>query len=356
MTTTVGFEFHNFAFNVFHCPVNPSVRLVTTADSTPDGYVLRLTDAKDVTVHQTVINTGSSWLRSIALTTADGAVVAVDDLAPGMVAVVDTTIAAVSTGTVFTASVSAVPFTAAGAAVDGFATVTDSDLATVSFEPSSEDPNSGGSEDPGSDPGSEAWSKADLHVSEIWFNVEPTITGEVFSVSVKVENAGDRTASGSAIKLYLAGLEHSLNSAEAGETPAATSSLGTLIAGEVKIFTFKGLVAQSTPGQFRVIALVDPDNEIVEYSDGDNHGTLVYALNAVSVSISVGGDGVTLSWNNYWGQIYTVMESSNLEEWTPSVGYEGILSARDVDGSITNTVTIPFGEEMKFFKLRVDQQ
>ena len=115
-------------------------------------------------------------------------------------------------------------------------------------------------------------------------------------------------------------------------------------------------VSTGTGLTFVAEPLPDPDNEIVEYSDGDNHGTLVYALNAVSVSISVGGDGVTLSWNNYWGQIYTVMESSNLEEWTPTAGYEGILSARDVDGSITNTVTIPFGDEMKFFKLRVDQQ
>lgn len=101
--------------------------------------------------------------------------------------------------------------------------------------------------------------------------------------------------------------------------------------------------------------LVDPANVIPEYSEGNNHGSLQYALGAIAVSITVGSDGVTLFWNKNWGQVYTVMVSTNLEEWIPCEGYEGILSTRDVDGSEFNAVTIPFQDEASFFKRRIDQ-
>lgn len=351
VTTANGAEFHNFSLGVFNCPVSPSIRIVTTANDASDGDILQLTAATNVVVRQTVINTGSSWLRSVQLTAADGSTVTLGDLAPGIISVVETPFANVATDIIYTASVTAVPSTASGSAISGYAAVTDSDIAEVAYDDGTDDPVT---DTTGS--GTGALSKPDLHVSDIWFNIEPTITGEVFSVSVKVENTGDATSTGSGINLYLAGLEHPLNSADAGETPAASTALGTFIAGEVKVFTFKGLVAQSVAGQYRVIALVDPANEIEEYSEGDNHGSLVYALNAVAVSISVGTDGVTLMWNNYWGQIYSVMYSNDLEEWHVCPGFENISSARDSNGSVTNTATIPFSSEMRFFKLRIDQQ
>ncbi len=358
VTTSTGFEFHNFPMNVFDCPTYPSVRLVTTANDAHDGYVLKIASATDILVRQTVINTGSSWLRSITLTEVDGSVVNLDDLAPNGVAFVETTIHNMGTDTVYTASVVAKPSNADGSRIDGFSTLTASDIAAVVFYDETLPVDPENPEDPNTPPTSTG--KADLGIAEgtnIWFMVQPTTTGEVFSVSVKVENRGDETSTRGKINLYLVDLSHSLTNADPEEVPEATFALGTFIPGEIKVFTFKGLISQAVSGHYRVVVLVDPDDEIPEYSNGDNHGSLYYWLAATTLQISIGTDGITLTWNNDWGQVYTIMVSQDLEEWQPhpDPDYQGIPSTRDDDRSIENTVTLPFTDDAQFFKLRVDR-
>ncbi len=114
----------------------PGVLLVKTAGTAPDGEVYAINGAGSVTYFFRVVNTGNTWLASLAVTDDKlGAVGTVPGLlAPGAEAVLEAT-AAVSADVVNIGTVTGTPATPQGGAIPGLAEVTDDDPAEVRVLP-----------------------------------------------------------------------------------------------------------------------------------------------------------------------------------------------------------------------------
>lgn len=366
--TSVGFEFHNYGLDVFFCPVYPEIDLVATVEGFRDGAIARVESGSRVVVRQTLVNVGSSWLEEIVLTAADGRKVAVRDLAPGETTEVVTVFESVTNDFTCTASVVAVPKDGEGKLIAGFLEVADEDIACVAMRVAAGGEGEGGS---GSGSGSGRVPRADIAVTEMWFNHAPTIVDEDFSISIRVKNAGDVAFTDGDLAIYLVDNTHAATvMVEQASNFDVKLPLGVFIPKEEKVFVVKGLKAAKFGGTFRVIAYADFENKTIEYSEGDNQNNLTYELTDVTVDIDVVADGVKLSWNNNWGQVYSIIGSNDLTEWFDVV--TGIPSARDgvekvvvnPDGtetikvitSETNVYKVPFPTEYRFFRLRVDQR
>ena len=77
-----------------------------------------------------------------------------------------------------------------------------------------------------------------------------------------------------------------------------------------------------------------------------------------------------ITWNNGWGQIYSILGSNDLapdkewveirtDSWVDGLGSDGsggIPSARDTEGLLANTEFVPFSSGYQYFKLRIKQR
>ena len=105
---------------------------------------------------------------------------------------------------------------------------------------------------------------------------------------------------------------------------------------------------------------MDADNAVDELSEGNNQLPLFYFLNNIAVSIAIEGSTLTLTWNSYEGQAYSVLAATALdafEDYIPVDG-EGLNDMGYYHMEATppyNTAVIDLdGVDARFFKIRVD--
>ena len=123
---------------------------------------------------------------------------------------------------------------------------------------------------------------------------------------------------------------------------------------------FRNIKAPGQGGPHHVRVLVDADGSVDELSEGNNQLPLFYFLNNIAVSISVEGTQLTLTWNSYEGQTYTVRAATALDAFEDYIPKNG----EDLDdmGYYHMPATPPYntavidlnGDDARFFKIRVD--
>ncbi len=305
VVTSNGFEFHHYPFRGTICTeaeTSPAVDLVTTAGDAADGAVLTVLGGSDVGVSYRVRNVGNTWLDQVRVTDSVlGSIGSLGQrLAPGASATLTAVLPNVTSETVLQGTVTGRAVRNDGTLWNGYAGVSDTDSATVRVG----SPSAGGG-----DP-SAAWQRPDFAVTGLAFVSQPTLTGDVFSVQVTVDNHGELTADAGRLTLYLSKPE----AVAVGEQGVASKSVGVLRPGESKTLLFQNLTAGTAPGTQHLRAYVDSLDGVREWSEGDNQLSAVYTLNPIALGITPTPYGVELSWNSFWGQKYTLYRCTDLTQ------------------------------------------
>jgi choice-of-anchor A domain-containing protein len=305
VTTSNGFEFHHYPFRGTICTqaeASPALLLEATAGDAADGTWLTVLGGSAVTITYRVTNTGNTALDQVQITDALlGTIGSLSQrLGPGESATLTALLPNVTADTVLHATATGRPVRNDGTWWNGYANASDTDDAAIRIG----SPSSGGGNP------SDAWQRADFAVTGIEFITRPTVTGEVFSVQVTVDNHGELAADAGRLTLYLASPE----AVTVGAQGVASKSVGVLQPGESKTLLFQNLIAGTAPGTQHLRAYVDSVNRVTEWSEGDNQLSAVYALNAISLAIASTQYGVELSWNSAWGQKYTLYRCTDLSE------------------------------------------
>ena len=312
ITTSNGFEFHNFPFRGQICVENPSLPMIAlsvTAGDTPDGEILTATEGTSIALSYRITNSGSMRVSNVTVVDADFGVIGtlIAPLAPGESALLVSPTFAALTNWTYSASVTGVPLEDSGDVSTRFAEVTASDVAVVKVVPVVDGYGGGAG---GGGIASYDFVRPDFAVTAIDFVVKPTLTGEVFSAYVMVDNHGEVGADAGTLSLYL-----SEPTMVASQTVGfATLDVGYMEPGEAKLFVFDNLVAGNRPGTHHLRAYVDSRDEVSEWSDGDNQLTATYMLSAIYMDLSMTPDGLLLRWNSLWGQLYTLQQCTNLTQ------------------------------------------
>jgi len=341
VVTSNGFEFHRHPFRGAVCTeadASPAIKLVTTAGDAADGSVLTVLGGSDVTASYCVSNSGNTWLSQVTVTDALlGMIGSLNySLAPGGRATLTAVAPAVSAYTVLHGTATGRPVRGDGTVWNGYVDVSATDDAAIQIgSPST--PNASAST---------VWQRADFAVTGIEFITKPSLTGEVFSVQVTVENHGDVAANAGRLSLYLS----KPAAATVGEPGDASMSVGVLMPGESKTLIFQNLTTGSGAGTQHLRAYVDSLDSVCEWSEGDNQLTTTYALNAISLNITSLSYGVQLSWNSYWGQKYTLYRCTDLSQ-----GF--LLFKSHVEATYpTNTFIDADIQSVRFYRLAVEEQ
>ncbi len=344
VNTSIGFEFHNFPFRGTICTEAadlPMIALELTAGSAPDGTVLTLPPGTDVPLTYRITNTGKTWLSDVTVDDREGGMIGalIDPLAPGESAILTRLATAPPTNWTFFASASGIPISDTGERSSEFTDVSATDIASVRMTPA-DDAEGGGAVEPSTDT-----ARADLAVTGVDFIVKPTLTGDVFSVRITINNHGELDTDAGKLSLYL-----SEPGAVTSGTPAwVTIDAGWLAAGESKFFIVNHLVAGNVQGTHHLRAFVDSLNSVKEWSDGDNQLAITYALNPIYMGIAAKPEGIALSWNSFWGQNYSLYRSTNM-----TVGFQ--LYREHIEATPPTNLFLdvaPVG--MSFYRLMVEQ-
>ncbi len=302
VTTSVGYEFHHFPFRGSVCTeaeVRPAIHLETVAGDAQDGDVLVVIGGSAVNATCRVTNTGNTPIDSVAVVVDGlGTIGTVPGLlAPGASAAFNATLTPVADDTTIQATATGRPVRADGTAIAGSGAVSDSDSAQIRI----------GSPAVSGSSAASAWLRPDFAVTAVEFLATPTLTGEVFSVSVQIDNHGEVAADAGRLAIYLDAPGPVAN----GTPAAAWKNAGLLLPGETRTLSF-ALTAGPQPGTCHLRAFVDSLGQVQEWSDGDNQLSAVYTLNPIALSIADTEQGMEISWNSFWGQRYTLYRCTDL--------------------------------------------
>jgi len=183
----------------------------------------------------------------------------------------------------------------------------------------------------------------------------PTATGEVFSVTAKIKNIGEAAACPGKVALYVS----SAIAVQTVDGADAVQSIGRFIApGQEMEVTFTDITAPEESGPHYLRVCVNPEFEVFETSEENNQQPLFYFLNNITAEISVQGSQLTLTWDSFEGQSYTILAAPSLdafEDYIPDDG-NGMDDFRFCQMEATppsNSATIGT-DENRFFKIRVD--
>lgn len=339
VVTTNGFEFHHYPFRGTVCTEaenSPSIQIETTAGSAPDGTTLTVLGGSDVSLSYRVTNNGNTPLDSIKVVDSVlGQVGTLNQiLEAGQSVTLTAVMANVTTDTTPIATATGRPVRTDGTILNGYPTVSDSDSAAIRI--GSPSTNGGDAAD--------TWQRADFAVTGLEFLTQPTLTGEVFSVRVTLDNHGDIAANAGRLTVYLDKPEF----AAVGAVGAASVNAGVLSPGESKSFVFN-LRSGAEPGIRHLRAYADSLNQVQEWSDGDNQLSDVYQLNPISLFINSVDEGMELSWNSFWGQRYTIYRCTDLSKGF--LLYKSNITATPP----TNTHIDAEDYPVRFYKLVVEQ-
>ena len=361
---TNGFEFHDYELKAFDCSrsivtVNkPSIGVYLSANGYDVGQIVRVVEGGTLDIVQKVVNTGRTSLENVVLVDILGNRYDLGTLAAGEYRTITVSAPAAAGGLSATASAGVIA--ADGSAVQAYEGAKVSAVGNLSVQTLS-------AADFAAYETAEAVAEAaklgyiprpDFEVTSITFvNGAPTVTGEVFSVIAKIKNVGETTAYPGKVALYIshAGI------VEVGETPyAVQATTQSLEPGQEMEIKFQNVKAPGEGGPHHVRVLVDADNAVDELSEGNNQLPLFYFLNNIAVSISIEGAQLTLTWNSYEGQTYTVRAATALdafEDYIP-VGSDGLDNLGYYHMEATppyNSAVIDLnGTDARFFKIRVD--
>ena len=361
--TSWGFEFHDYEFKAFDCSrsivtVNkPAIGVYLSANGYDVGQIVRVAEGGTLDIVQKVANTGRTSLENVVLVDVLGNRYDLGTLAAGEYKTVTVSAPAAAslspataTADVIAADGSAVP-AYEGAKVSASGNLTVQTLTAEAFAAYETAKSVAEAAKLGYIP------RPDFEVTSINFvNEAPTITGEVFSVVAKIKNVGETTAYPGKVALYVSHADI----VTVGETPnAVTNTTQSLEPGQEMEIRFTNLKAPGEGGPHHVRVLVDADNAVDELSEGNNQLPLFYFLNNIAVSIEIGNGQLTLTWNSYEGQTYTVRAAPTLdafEDYIPGDGDDIDLGYYHMPATPPyNTVEIKLnGGDARFFKIRVD--
>ena len=340
--TSIGFEFHHFPFRGRICTeaeASPAVRLATTAGDADDGTVLTVLGGSSVTVSYRVTNTGNTWLDRVRVVDAGLGEIGTlaERLAPCASATLTAFLPSVTDDCVLHGTVTGRAVREDGTLWNGYVAVSDADDASIKIgSPSGEE---------GNPDSSEAWQRPDFAVTAIEFVDEPTLTGEVFSVFVTVDNHGELAGDAGRLSLY----NSKPTAATAGQLGDASMSVGVLMPGDSKTLKFNSVKAAGTAGTHHLRAYVDSLDSVHEWSEGDNQLTVTYDLNAIYMGITVTEEGTELSWNSFPGQKYTLYRCTDLTK-----GF--LLYKSHIESTPpTNTYIDAESTGMRFYRLNVER-
>jgi hypothetical protein len=339
--TVNGFEFHHFPFRGYICTAaeaSPAVQLATTAGDAANGAVLTVLGGSAVTVSYRVVNTGNTWLESIRVVDAALGEIGTLDyrLAPGASATLTAALTAVTENLTLHGSVTGRPVRENGTRWNGYVDVSAADDAVIRI---------GSPADEAGEGPLAAWQRPDFAVTDIAFLSQPTLTGEVFSVRVTVENRGELAGEAGRLSLYVS----KPSAVAVGQMGDASMAVGVLRAGESRTLTFPAVRAAAGPGTHHLRAYVDSLDGVREWSEGDNQLTATYALNAIFMRIEVTPEGYKLTWNSFWGQSYSIYRCTSLAEGFRL--YKSHIEATPPGNTLIDTDSTG----VRFYRLTADQ-
>lgn len=296
VTTTSGFEFHNFEFEGEVClgdqlapPVPPSIVYAFTVENTGDA------DLVNVTIHDPLV--------TVAGGPVDLPAGATDSTTFTATLMLDADLFAAGG---FTNIADAIGYTTDGRAVAD----TDDD---VQIFPEIESPlNPDGETGPPVVTENEQ-GKADFVVQSVSFVPTPTVALTTFRTQVRVVNAGDRSGSLESVAIWpaLTGWDNNPSSTPAQEI----IDTAPLAPGESRVYESSEFTSPGANETFHVIARVNRGEATGEYSYGNNFGGATYSLQPVEVAVNILPDGtIQLTWNSAEGFYYFVDRTSGLNQ------------------------------------------
>lgn len=289
VTTTNGFEFHNYHFTGILCTGEGP-------EETPPQIEYAFT----------VVNTGNVPLYGIEL---DDLLVAVEggpiDLAPGATnaatfrATYYPTDAELAAGAAITNTAEVIGQTQAGHLVSDTETcvvdLPDPETEEAPIPPPPENPPE--------------WMKPDFVIRSVDVTPSPSVVGTRFQAVVRVSNEGDLPGDAGAVELWSGNASYT----SAPQTaPDAVIAVGTLQTGQTAVVTFSDLRAPFTKGTYHAMAIVNRNGPVQEKSVGNNHCGATYTLEPLTVVVEPCEQGMRLSWNSVPGYYYFLERSNTL--------------------------------------------
>ncbi len=199
------------------------------------------------------------------------------------------------------------------------------------------------------DPDEPTWERPDFAVTAMSFiGAAPTVDNEEFQVRVTVANHGQVGGDGGKLYLFASKAGWAVPGDE--DDADADRTIDFLDADSDTTFDIQ-LVTPSVRGTHHVRAyVVSPETE---WSTGDNQKAITYWINAVKLQIEFKVDKVVLTWNNYWGDTYTVYRKVGEGDFEPLATGTGIPSARPDTVNVFEDI---FPPSPAFYKVGVDKQ
>ena len=286
VTTTNGFEFHNFYFLGTICE---------------DGATVPSRPSMSYTF--TVINTGNAVLEGVAVT--DPLVTVVGDavtLQPGatnvVTATLDLTDEMLAEG-VLTNTAEAVGTTLLGLKVSASASH------VQTFPPVDDGTTTG----PGDDGQYDETDKADFVIQSVDVTPSPSVAGARFKASVRIKNEGQRPGDAGSVEFWV---NTAVYAARPEGDPTASVTVGMIGVGETKVVELADLRAPFATGTYHTLAVVNRAASTEEWSYGNNHGGATYTVEYLTVNVTTTAEGMLLSWNSLPGYYYFVERSNGL--------------------------------------------
>ena len=287
VTTTNGFEFHNFHF----------LGEVCTDGVTPSP--------PSVSYTFTVVNTGNAVLENV---TVSDPLVAVEGgpvtLQPGETNVFTATLVLadeVLAAGVLTNTAEAVATTLLGLSVSA----SDSHVAEFPGYGDDDDPPGPGEE------GNEGWEKADFVVQTVDVTPSPSVAGARFKAVVRIKNEGQKSGDAGLVEFWV---NSETYAARPEGEPAAAVAVGVIGVGEPKVVELDNLRAPFETGTYHTLAVVNRAEATDEWSYGNNHGGATYTVEYLTVDVEATGEGMLLTWNSLPGYYYFVERADGLGE------------------------------------------
>ena len=356
-----GSEFHDYVFKAFDCSASdvvtmrPSIDVVVTAGGAGDGEVLNVVKGTPVVLSATISNTSAYTLTNVTLDVF-GSPRFVDSLAPGKSLTYGQTITPEESGSsVWTVAASA--YSIGSAPFEGVA-ISDADSATIYAAGSEAEYNA-------IIAAKEAEKSKGRYVELPDFGIvnavligetgrKPSITGEVFTVSMTITNYGNVAMAPGRVSAYIIGGDgtNEVNYLAGSVRLMLKSVPGVIPANGSVTVTLPAMKTPLEGGFYMVRLVVDDGNEIVELSEGNNHWLDSARLSPILLNISVINEGVLLNWNSFAGEGYEIYGGTNLVDWVlQPVEGKSFVEATPPECN----VLFEFGStEAKFFKIYAD--
>lgn len=358
-----GGEFHAYpfcgSFRLADSSDYSALRLTMTVNGSASGVIRQVAHGSDAVISYRVENLGNlAVTNALIVDSVAGTTNLIDYILPGQTLAARNSLRNLTVSTNYTASVSGTVreygeersvSSSAFVRIEVAGTSSDSDEQEVDSEDSTTSSGNVSVTDHVS------IDRADLAVGDLQFLLEPTLTGQVFTVSATISNTGGLDAENFEVMFYLDANGH-VQTGTSGD--CAPIRISKLAAGD-SIEVVQTLVSPAEKGWYKLRAFADWQGAVKEWSEGDNQLTLSYYTVPASLNIEIQADGsVLLSWNCFWGQSYSILYSTDLKNFSElATGIQPDFSAAPYGAkeSVNYYLIAEPPATPAFFRLRVDQ-